>query len=151
MHLLLSPLPFMLVIPAEPALSEAECGDLLLSLPLPVLSPPPKICHFDRSSSRCLRTAQRRNPLLYPYRPCAETSPLLLSLPCCPVAQPQKPVKPPNPLSPTFQSTSPLPSNYPPPATIEVDTKREPRRKPGLFAFNPKTGSPDLTHIIRIL
>ncbi len=82
------------------------------------LIPTPKIRHFDRSGSRCLRTAQRRNPLLYPYAPKPQAV-------VSPVERSQKLVKPQFHVSHTFQITSPLPINYPPPATIEIDTKRE--------------------------
>src|SRR6202042_1817010 len=43
-----------------------------------------KPCHFDRSSSRFLRTAQRRNPLLYPYPSPAKHSSFLLTGNRCP-------------------------------------------------------------------
>jgi hypothetical protein len=62
---------FLFVIPG---------GDLLLLLPLLVLSHAyPNLCHFDRSSSRILRTAKRRNPLLYPNRSQAKTSAVVVA------------------------------------------------------------------------
>src|SRR5260370_5248819 len=52
---------------------------LSLLLPLPVFPPTkPRDRHFDRSCSRTLRAAQRRNPLLYHHRLPANTAPLPL-------------------------------------------------------------------------
>src|SRR5260370_7218043 len=58
---------------------------LSLLLPLPVFPPTkPRDRHFDRSCSRTLRAAQRRNPLLYHHRLPPNTAPLPLPvlLPC---------------------------------------------------------------------
>jgi hypothetical protein len=140
------PLPFLLVILRRTG-GSAVVVAVVVAVALAFLA-----CHPRRGSASVVAFACSFTPTKnLSFRPeqfglfanCAAEKPVSLPIPflrrnlafafvvVVPSPGPKKPVKPEFHVSPTFQSTSPLPNNSPPPATIELDTKKRASAKAG--------------------